>query len=74
MNAILKEEPPQIVAKPEREISPALQSIVRHCLEKEPGQRLQSVKDLTFALGVSNSSVTTQTEAAISPASRRNVS
>src|SRR5207253_128250 len=32
-------------------ISPALDRIVRRCLEKDPEQRFQSAKDLSFALG-----------------------
>jgi eukaryotic-like serine/threonine-protein kinase len=43
MHAVLKDEPPQLP-------SPALDRIVRHCLEKEPGQRFQSVHDVVFAL------------------------
>jgi len=57
MNAILKEEPAEIAQRPEQEVSPALQSIVRHCLEKDRNQRFQSAKDLTFALGVSRSGI-----------------
>ncbi len=33
-----------------RNISPALDHIVKHCLEKEPGNRFQSAKDIAFAL------------------------
>ena len=74
MNAILKEEPSEIAPKPEQEISPALQSIVRHCLEKERNQRFQSAKDLTFALGVSNSGITrAQTEAAFHQVAYRKI-
>jgi Tol biopolymer transport system component len=32
--------------------SPALVTVVLHCLEKEPGERFQSARDLAFALGV----------------------
>ncbi len=49
MNAILTAEPPEI----QREsggISPALERIVRRCLEKEREQRFQSARDLAFAL------------------------
>lgn len=49
MNAILKEEPPEFESEKLR-VSPAVERIVRRCLEKEPGQRFQSAKDLMFAI------------------------
>jgi serine/threonine protein kinase len=49
MSAILKEEPPEITAGGTA-ASPALQRIVRRCLEKRPGDRFQSAKDLAFTL------------------------
>src|SRR2546428_3280234 len=50
MTAVLKEDPPELsdLGHP---ISPALDRIVRRCLEKNPEQRFQSAKDLSFALG-----------------------
>ena len=48
MNAILKEEPPDL--PPNRPIAPALERIVRHCLEKSPEQRFQSASDIAFDL------------------------
>jgi eukaryotic-like serine/threonine-protein kinase len=50
MAAILKEDPPELVSTGERQIPPALERIVRRCLEKSQGQRFQSAKDLSFAL------------------------
>src|SRR5438552_8335499 len=49
MRAVLKEDPPELsdLGHP---ISPALERIVRRCLEKSPEQRFQSAKDLAFAL------------------------
>jgi dipeptidyl aminopeptidase/acylaminoacyl peptidase len=47
-NAILKEEPPGFPE--EREVPPALDRIVRHCLEKKPQDRAQSARDLVFEL------------------------
>jgi Tol biopolymer transport system component len=46
MNAILKEDPPELPAS----VPPALARIVRRCLEKDPDRRFQSAADLGFAL------------------------
>src|SRR5262245_61782490 len=51
MNAILKEEPPEL-GETKVKITPALERIVRRCLEKKPEMRFQSASDLTFALEV----------------------
>ena len=50
MTAVLKEDPPDI-SESSPTVSPALDRIVRRCLEKSPDQRFQSAKDLSFALG-----------------------
>jgi Tol biopolymer transport system component len=50
MNAILKSDPAEIDPTTVK-ISPGLDRIVRHCLEKNPADRFQSARDLTFALG-----------------------
>jgi TolB-like protein/Flp pilus assembly protein TadD len=49
MSAILKEEPPEL-SQSGRNISPALDHVVRHCLEKDRDNRFQSAKDIAFAL------------------------
>ncbi|HSE63164.1 MAG TPA: protein kinase [Thermoanaerobaculia bacterium] len=49
MNAILKEDPPEPVQSG-RSVPPVLDRIVRHCLEKNPALRFQSVRDLAFDL------------------------
>jgi len=49
MTAILKEDPPEL-NEINRGISPALERIVQHCLEKNPDQRFQSARDLGFNL------------------------
>jgi len=49
MTAILRDDPPEISVTGHG-ISPALDRIVRRCLEKDPEQRFQSAKDLSFAL------------------------
>ncbi len=55
MNAILKEEPPEL-AESVSGVSPALERVVRHCLEKSPQERFQSARDVAFALGEASSS------------------
>ena len=49
MTAILHDEPPD-PADSGRPITPALDHVVRHCLEKNPSHRFQSAKDVVFAL------------------------
>jgi eukaryotic-like serine/threonine-protein kinase len=49
LSAILKEDPPEL-AETNPNVSPALDRIVRHCLEKNPAERLQSAHDLAFCL------------------------
>ena len=58
MTAILKSEPPELDLEQLR-VSPSLDRIVRHCLEKNPADRFQSVRDLTFALGALSGSEST---------------
>jgi Tol biopolymer transport system component len=50
MTAVLKDDPPELSSSV-RLVSPALERIVRRCLEKSPDQRFQSARDLSFALG-----------------------
>jgi eukaryotic-like serine/threonine-protein kinase len=49
MHAILKEEPPETFVA-ESKISPGVERLMRRCLEKAPGERFQSARDLGFAL------------------------
>jgi len=49
MTAVLKDDPPE-ASGGGRSIPPALERIVRRCLEKDPEQRFQSARDLSFAL------------------------
>ncbi len=49
MSAILREEPPDLSVT-NQAVSPGLERIVRHCLEKNPEQRFQSSRGLAFDL------------------------
>src|SRR5439155_26984967 len=49
MAAILKEDPPDLSVT-NQAISPGIERIVRHCLEKNPERRFQSSSDIAFAL------------------------
>jgi len=61
MSAILKQDPPELT-ETNRTVPPALERIVRHCLEKNPEERFQSAHDLAFDLeSVTSTSTTTKT-------------
>ena len=49
MSAILRQEPPELISI-DSTLPPALDRIVRHCLEKNPEERFQSARDLAFDL------------------------
>ena len=59
MSAILNQDPPELPST--AQVSPALDRMVRHCLEKNPEERFRSAHDLAFALenvsGASSSAV-----------------
>src|SRR5437764_325841 len=64
MTAILHEEPQELSSRI-GVIAPALERIVRHCMEKQPKQRFQSARDIAFDLeSVSAISGTTAVNAA----------
>jgi serine/threonine protein kinase/Tol biopolymer transport system component len=68
MSAILREDPPDLSVS-NHSISPALERIVRHCLEKNPEQRFHSAHDLAFDIeSLSSVSATAMTPR---PAGRR---
>jgi serine/threonine protein kinase/Tol biopolymer transport system component len=69
MTAILKDDPPDLMAAG-LQISPALDRIVRRCVEKQPEQRFQSTKDLAFAL--ENISAQTGTTSPVKSTAARN--
>src|SRR5579872_1747766 len=49
LSAILHQDPPELTEATHR-VAPALERIVRHCLEKNPAERFQSVRDVAFDL------------------------
>src|SRR5499427_4006727 len=55
--AILKEDPPELTQSG-RNVSPGLDHVVRHCLEKDRENRFQTAKDVAFALSEASSSTT----------------
>jgi len=70
MSAILKEEPKELTES-NPNVNPALERIVRRCLEKKAERRFQSTSDLGFALesltAATSSSSTTVTDVAGEP-------
>ncbi len=77
ISSILKEEPPDLSASG-RDVSPMLERIVHHCLEKDPAARFQSARDVAFALealsSVSSfaaSAVATPADTTAAPPSRK---
>src|SRR5688572_17990051 len=72
MSAILRDDPPDLEASG-RAIPPVLDRIVRHCLEKNPGERYRSAHDLAFDFeALSGSSlVSPVAEASAPPGARR---
>jgi serine/threonine protein kinase/tetratricopeptide (TPR) repeat protein len=49
ISAIIHEEPPDLIGLC-RDVSPALDHVVKHCLEKDRENRFQSARDVSFAL------------------------
>src|SRR5262245_53915179 len=72
MSAILREDPPEL-SETNHNVSPALERLVNHCLEKNPEARFHSARDLGFALEALSGSVpiSAQTMAMPAVSSRR---
>ena len=70
MSAILREEPPPLTAA-SAVVPPALERVVRHCLEKNPYERFQSARDLKFDLSEISSPSSTSSSGQIAGASAR---
>jgi len=66
MSAILKEDPPDLSVT-NQAISPGLERIVRHCLEKTPEQRFHSAHDVAFALDALSGTSGTSAMATLAP-------
>jgi len=68
MSAILKEDPPDL-SETNKNIAPALERVVHHCLEKNREARFHSASDLAFALEALSAATTIsgQTVTAIAP-------
>lgn len=49
MSAILREDPPEL-SETNHNVSPGLERLVNHCLEKNPEARFHSARDLAFAI------------------------
>jgi dipeptidyl aminopeptidase/acylaminoacyl peptidase len=70
MAAILKEDPPDLSVT-NQNISPGLERVVRHCIEKNPERRFHSAHDLAFDLeALSGTSVTSGPAVSSAPRSR----
>jgi hypothetical protein len=74
MSAILKEDPPDL-SETNRNVSPALERIVHHCLEKNPEARFHSASDIAFDLehlsGVSSTTARAQITATSQPRTKQ---
>jgi eukaryotic-like serine/threonine-protein kinase len=72
-SAILHQDPSELLAA-SQSISPAMERIVRHCIEKAPGDRFQSSRDLAFhleSLSTSSETSASQSKVRTGGASRR---
>ena len=74
MSAILREDPPDLSGT-NRNINPALERVVNHCLEKSPEERFNSAGDLAFAIealsGSAGTSDAAETILSALPAAKR---
>jgi hypothetical protein len=66
MAAILKEDPAELSGGGKK-ILPAVERVVRHCLEKNPAERFQSMRDLAFNLQALSDAPTTTPAAPVVP-------
>jgi serine/threonine protein kinase len=72
ISAILREDPPDL-SETNKTVSPALERVVHHCLEKNPEERFHSASDLGFAIeALSGSAGTTTTVLSALPSRKKN--
>jgi hypothetical protein len=57
MTAVLREDPPDLSTM-RADAPPAIERIIRHCLEKNPAERFQTARDVAFALDALSGSAT----------------
>jgi eukaryotic-like serine/threonine-protein kinase len=67
ISAVLRDDPPELTQSG-RNVSPALDHIVRHCLEKDRENRFGTAKDVAFALSEASEATSTVTSGAYSAA------
>ena len=67
MSAILREDPPDL-SESNKNVAPALERVVRHCLEKNPEERFHSAIDLAFAIEALSATTPTSVQTAAMPA------
>lgn len=67
ITAVLREEPPDAELD-QASVPSGYQDIIRHCLDKDPENRFQSVKDLAFALQTISGTSTTRPALSRTPA------
>jgi Tol biopolymer transport system component len=67
MNAILIRDLPEPSGPAEDTLPPLLDRIVRHCLEKNPEERFQSVRDVAFDLETASGTTSSVTRQLIAP-------
>jgi len=70
MFAIVKDDPPELTLG-RAGLSPALERILRHCLEKNPVERFQTARDVVFALEGLSGSATSGAVSGIAARPRR---
>src|SRR5262245_2444038 len=70
MSAILKEDPPDL-SETNKSVSPAVERLVNHCLEKDPEARFHSARDVAFALeSITAGPATSDTQTIVAPPTR----
>ena len=65
MSAILREDPAELSAT-NKNVAPALERVINHCLEKNPEERFHSANDLAFAIEALSGSTSMSTAAVAS--------